>query len=440
MKRSHLTGPTLVWPGKHPAPPLPSGEAPRLTVVESGGHGGEAPGRLIRGDNRRAMRALLPELAGKIDLVYIDPPFATGGSFSLTARDGDDEVVAYDDRWSEGIGAYLSAMAEQLALMRELLSERGTLFVHCDWHVSHLMRCLLDETFGADAFKNEIVWRYRRWPARTRVFQRMHDVIFWYGRSTGDEHAFTTLYEPLAASTLQTFGTKRQVADFSTGRRKPSQTDEETKGAPLSDVWDIGIIAPIAHERVGYPTQKPEALLSRILEVASKPGDLIADFFAGSGTTLVAAEKLGRRWIGCDMGSAAIHTARKRLLGLDALPPGEAWNRGCSAFELLEVDAAEGGAREAPRVAVTAEKGAAPRSVRLCLGDGAEGVDYWAVDWDHDGRVHRTRWHAARGRRRPAVPTHAEHAYERAGSYRIGVLIVSPAGSERRDVIAWDAR
>jgi DNA modification methylase len=427
MKRARVPGPELVWPGKQSSPPLLTGEAPGLTVVEVGGDGGG--NRLIHGDNRRAMRALIPELAGKVDLVYIDPPFATGGSFSLAARDGGEEVVAYSDRWSEGIGAYLSAMQEQLALMRELLSDRGTIFVHCDWHVSHWIRCLLDETFGAGAFKNEIVWRYRRWPARTRVFQRMHDVVFWYGRSAGDRHAFTTLYEPLAPSTIETWGTKRQIADFSSGRRKPSQTDEETKGAPMSDVWDIGIIAPIAHERVGYPTQKPEALLARVIEAASRPGDLVADFFAGSGTTLVAAEKLGRRWIGCDAGRAAIHAARKRLLRVGA------------SFEVCAAGEAEAeAAGEAPAVTVVAEPGEAPRSVRLRLGGDARAVDYWAVDWDHDGGVHRTRWHAARGKRGAGLTAEVEHAYDRADRYRIAVVVAGASGAERREVIAWDAR
>jgi len=286
--------------------------------------------KLIFADNRRALPALLPALAGQVDLLYIDPPFGTGADFIVKG-----EELAYTDRWEDGLGEYLSTMLEQLELFRALLSERGTIFVHCDWHVSHYLRCLLDEVFGADAFKNEIVWRYRRWPTKTRAFQRMHDVLFWYGQSRGEKHAWTQPYEKLAKSTLETWGTKRQVADFSTGRRKPSQTDEETKGAPMSDVWEIGIIAPIARERVGYPTQKPEALLRRVIEAASRPGDLVADFFSGSGTTLAVAEKLGRRWIGCDAGRVAIETTKKRLLKLRITPQGAVFERGCAAFEVL---------------------------------------------------------------------------------------------------------
>lgn len=294
--------------------------------------------KLIWGDNLLVMGSLLEKLAGKIDLIYIDPPFATGADFSFTTMVGDSgiemekeqsiiEEKAYRDTWGGGNASYLSMMASRLHLMRDLLAPGGSLVVHCDWHVAHLLRSLLDEVMGPGAFNNEIIWRYRRWPAKTRVFQRMHDTLFWYAKP-GRDHAFTLLYEELAPSTIETWGTKRQIADFSSGRRKPSQTDEETKGAPMSDVWDIGIIAPIAHERVSYATQKPEALLDRVLTAMSKPGALIADFFCGSGTTLAVAEKLGRRWIGCDLGRFAVHTTRKRLLAIDGCKPFDVLNLG----------------------------------------------------------------------------------------------------------------
>ena len=426
MKTKPRTVLELVWEGKRERRATPP-KAPRIVTIEaSGDDRAAARDRLIRGDNRDAMRALAATHAGGIDLVYIDPPFGTGGSFSLTARGAGDAVVAaYDDRWTLGLDEYLSTMLEQLQHIRALLSDRGTVFVHCDWHVSHYLRCLLDEVFGPGAFKNEIVWRYRRWPARTRVFQRMHDVIFWYGKSESDAHAWEPLYEPLAPSTLATWGTKRQIADFSSGRRKPSQTDEETKGAPMSDVWDIGIIAPIAKERVGYPTQKPEALLRRVIESASRPGDLVADFFAGSGTTLAVASKLGRRFVGCDASGAAIHAARKRLLGLGA------------SFEIQQIEGAE--RPDAPPAAIRMERADA-RTARIHLdvdAAGAEAIDYWAVDWDHDGDVFRTRWHARReGKQRTLTPG-AEHAYADDGRRTIAVLVASANGGERRREIPW---
>jgi len=294
--------------------------------------------KLIWGDNLLVMSSLLERFAGKIDLIYIDPPFATGADFSFSAPIGEAgeevekaqsiiEEKAYRDTWGQGNVSYLSMMWSRLMLMRDLLRRGGSLVVHCDWHVVHLLRSVLDDVFGADSFRNEIVWRYRRWPAKTRVFQRMHDSLLWYVKP-GAEHVFTQLYEELAPSTLETWGTKRQVADFSTGRRKPSQTEEETPGAPMSDVWDIGIIAPISHERVGFATQKPEALLARVITSLSNPGDLVADFFCGSGTTLAVAEKLGRRWIGCDLSRWAIHVTRKRLLGIENCRPFEVLNLG----------------------------------------------------------------------------------------------------------------
>lgn len=417
--------PRLVWPGK-PARSRGSPEAAApLVVTEQLGASladGAARNRLVHADNRAAIPALLGELEGRIDLLYIDPPFATGGSFSARTGPGAREIPAYDDRWQDGLGDYLSRMLEQLELFRALLSPRGTIFVHCDWHVSHYLRCLLDEVFGADSFKNEIVWRYRRWPAKTKAFQRMHDVLFWYGKTSNDSHAWTPLYEGLAPSTLQTWGTKRQVADFSSGRRKPSQTTEETLGAPMADVWDIGIIAPIALERVGYPTQKPEALLRRVIEAASRPGDLVADFFAGSGTTLAVAEKLGRRWIGCDMGSVAIHTAKKRLL---ALP-------GCSAFEVLEPAGAARGAGSLAEVSVMSANHEGRVTLRL---EGASNVDFWAVDWDHDGQVFRPAFHAARARKGGELMVEGSHVYPAPGGRRVAVQLVDSAGVEMRRLI-----
>jgi DNA modification methylase len=419
--REGETGLRLEWPGRDDTLDEPPLVTPSLVEV-SGPEAGR--GKLIRGDNRAAMRALEAELAGAVDLVYIDPPFGTGQSFSLTRRGGGDaaEVFAYADQLS--LDAYLSTMLDQLRRIRALLSERGTVFVHCDWHVSHYLRCLLDEVFGADCFKNEIVWRYRRWPAKTRVFQRMHDVIFWYGKTPGDLHTFHPLYEPLAASTLATWGTKRQVADFSSGRRKPSQTDEETRGAPMSDVWDIGIIAPIAKERVGYPTQKPEALLRRIVEVASSPGDLVADLFCGSGTTLAVAARLGRRFVGCDVSPAAIHATRKRLLAQDA------------PFALYDLGTPTNEAPP-PAVEVVVERADLIGGVRVSLTGDAASLDAWAIDWEHEGSVFRTAWHARREGRDRHLALVAEHAYPTLAPRRIAVQLAGAHGEAELREIAW---
>ncbi len=293
--------------------------------------------RLIWGDKKYVLPSLLPEFAGKVTLIYIDPPFDTGADFSLTADipDSDESIVkqpsmieqkAYRDTWGRGpaggaLDSYLKWFYETVVLLRELLADNGSIFVHLDWHIVHYAKAVMDEVFGEEAFRTEVIWRYRRWPAKTRNLQRMHDTILYYAKSATEAPVFNVLYEELAESTKKTFGVKKQMADFSSGHRKPGQVEDDSLGAPLSDVWDIGVIAPIGHERVGYPTQKPEQLLTRILEVGSNAADLVVDCFCGSGTTAAVAEKLGRRWIACDLGRFAIHTTRKRLLGIEGVKP-----------------------------------------------------------------------------------------------------------------------
>jgi DNA modification methylase len=219
--------------------------------------------------------------------------------------------------------AYLAMMAPRLVELRRVLKKTGSLYLHCDPVASHYLKVLLDAVFGPACFKNEIIWRYRRWPARARRFQRMHDVLLFYAASPEGEHTFHTLYgyEKLAASTLQAFGTKKQRADFSSGHRKPGVEDAETQGPPLSDTWEVGVIAAIGRERTGYPTQKPEALLERVIRASSNPGDVVLDPFCGSGTTLAVAKRLGRQWIGMDVAPVAIEVSRERLAKPPVSPP-----------------------------------------------------------------------------------------------------------------------
>lgn len=306
------------------------------------------PPRVVAGDNLAVMRATIADAS--VDLVYLDPPFLTqrdhaklgGVRVPRAAR-----APAFGDRWrfdaaaeadldalaasSEGarraaralaelLGrtkelAYLASIGLRIAEARRVLSPRGNLVVHTDPTTSHWLRVVLDGVFGPRCFRNEIVWRYRRWPARSRSLQRMHDVLSWYSRSAQGEHFFETLhgYEALAPSTRKTFGTKRQRADFSGGHRKPATSDDDSPGPPLSDVWDVSVLAPIARERTGWPTQKPEALLERVIRALAPPGGVVLDPYCGSGTTLVVAEKLGRRTIGIDVSNEAIAITKSRL-------------------------------------------------------------------------------------------------------------------------------
>ena len=202
--------------------------------------------------------------------------------------------------------AYLSYMIERLLPMRGILRPTGSIYLHCDPTASHYIKVMMDGIFGHRNFRNEIVWSYRRWPTKQPNFQRMHGIILRY--SNGNHVIWNQLYEPLSETTLKAFGTKKQVADFSTGRRLPRQLEEDSPGAPMRDVWDIGVIAPAAKERMGYATQKPLALLDRIIRASSNEGDVVFDPFCGCATTLEAAHRLGRQWIGIDI---AIHAIKR---------------------------------------------------------------------------------------------------------------------------------
>lgn len=341
--------------------------------------GAPADRALYLGDNLEVLRGRIGD--SSVDLVYLDPPFQSGKAYSAAFDTADEvggkaHVQAFDDtwRWDERaerdyeaavaaggraavalrgfrallgdapIMAYLAMMAPRLVELRRALRPTGSIYLHCDPTASHYLKVLMDAVFGPGCFRNEVVWRYRRWPAKARQLQKMHDVLLFYSRSSAGDHTFHVLYgyERLAGSTLQTFGTKKQRADFSSGHRKPSTEDAETEGPPLSDVWEIGVIAPIGHERLGYPTQKPEALLERVVRASSREGDVVLDPFCGSGTALAVAERLGRHWIGIDTSHLALALARHRLHALGApFTP--------IAGEPRSTGEAEALAREAPR-------------------------------------------------------------------------------------------
>ncbi len=333
--------------------------------------------KLIWGDNLLVMGSLLEKFAGKIDLVYIDPPFATGADFSLKTKVGESglelrkeqsllEEKAYRDTWARGVDSYLIMIYRRLVLIRELLAETGAVYVHCDWRMSGFLRLLLDDVFGKANFLNDLIWVYGRSArgakAISNQFARNHDVLFYYRKSS--EHRF---YGDIVARQYTLVEAKRRgfrqddsgrwfktaprgdytdesiaklaredrVYTTRTGKQRIKYFLESVGGkvverVPAGDSWED--IPDAMHlpqdERTDYPTQKPEALLGRIVRASSKKGDLVADFFAGSGTSLVVAERHGRRWIGCDLGRWAIHLSRKRLLGVRKCQPFEVLNLG----------------------------------------------------------------------------------------------------------------
>jgi len=284
----------------------------------------DASARLIQGDNLAALTCLASDasVCGQVSLAYLDPPFLTGREHFHTTRkaatsegpSAPDKTSAFDDRFAT-LSAYLDVLEPRLRAARDLLAPHGSLVLHVDPKTSHYAKVVCDEVFGAEAFASEVIWRYRRWPSKTKNFQRVHDVMLRYVKDPASEPRWNQLYEPLAASTVATWGaTKQRAVTAENGRRiRSSKTDQATPGAPLGDVWEISIVAPVARERTGYPTQKPEALLGRWIESLTLPGDLVLDPYVGSGTSLVAALSRGRRAIGIDQGSAALDVVRSRL-------------------------------------------------------------------------------------------------------------------------------
>jgi adenine-specific DNA-methyltransferase len=326
MAKPPITKTELVWPGKYTDDGVLAETQPPnlpLQTLELHGPPTEWRNKLIWGDNFLVMGSLLKEFAGKIDLIYIDPPFATGADFSFAATIGQQQV-AYRDSWKIDTGGYLAMMAGRLRLIKDMLSPTGTFFLHCDWHVSHLLRAIGDEVFGAENFLNEIVWYYyNKFQGNVKRFASNHDVVLWYRK--GVSYQFHPQVEKRTEGNVKqlvrSWDKKKAAivnAKGADGKVMYRETDERT----VDDVWRLSMLQPADRtENCGFPTQKPEALLQRIVQAASSPGDLVADFFCGSGTMLAVAEKLNRRWIGCDLGRWGIHTTRKRLLSINNYRP-----------------------------------------------------------------------------------------------------------------------
>lgn len=272
--------------------------------------------KIIFGDNLQVLKSLVEQKRSGllknsdgtdgVRLIYIDPPFASQQDFS------NKEQKAYADKMK---GAdFLEWLRKRLILLKETLSDNGSIFIHLDWHKEHYIKVLADEIFGEGNFCNEIVWYYRRWNIAGNYFARNHDVILWYAKNKG-QHVFNQMYIPKSEkSSAQGKAWKSVIGED--GRRHSVQTEEKTKGVPMPDTWEISMINPVAKERTGYPTQKPEALLSRIIKAASNKGDIVLDSFGGSGTTAAVAEKEGRRWITGDVGKLSIYTMQKRILDI----------------------------------------------------------------------------------------------------------------------------
>lgn len=359
--------------------------------------------KLIWGDNKLILSSLKNgplrkeiEAHGGIKLVYIDPPFDVGADFSLDVQIGDEEFVkkpsiieevAFRDTWGKGVDSFIAMIYERLALIKDLLAENGSIYVHCDWRVNSLLRLVLSEIFGEDNFRNEIIWR--RTSAHSdskqgaKSFGKQHDSILFFSKS--DLYVWNQQYTPYdqeyidqnyrmvdekgkfqpvdltaakgggdtsyewkgfklksgrywaySRENMEKFDKEGRLYYTSSGLPRLKYYLSEMPGVPAQDLWnDVKPISSQSQERLDYPTQKPESLMEKIIKTSSNEGDLIADFFAGSGTTLAVAEKLGRKWIGSDLGRFSIHTARKRMIGVQRELKKE--GKDFRAFEILNL-------------------------------------------------------------------------------------------------------
>jgi len=253
--------------------------------------------KLICGDNLEELAKLPKE---SVDLIYIDPPFFTHKQYEVVWKD-EAEVRSYKDRWEGGIEHFISWLKPRVQAMYEVLKPTGSFYIHCDWHANAHIRIMLDEIFGEENFRNEIIWHYDYGARSKKAFGSKHDTIFWYSKS--GEWTFN------AKNILEPFESKMTEWRYTRGGQKGKPMPE---GKIPSDVWNIKFNA-MAKERVGYPTQKPEELLRRIINASSNKGDVVLDAFCGCGTTVVVAQQLGRRWIGIDISPTAIKVIQKRL-------------------------------------------------------------------------------------------------------------------------------
>ncbi|MEX1194950.1 MAG: DNA methyltransferase [Dehalococcoidia bacterium] len=288
--------------------------------------------RLIWGDKKYVLPSLLQEFAGQVDLIYIDPPFDTGADFSYEVEiDGQDfvkepgliELKAYRDTWGHGLDSYCPWFYETCVLLKEFLAPRGSIFVHLDWHAGHYAKVVLDEVFGRDNFLNEIVWwYYNKFQGNVNHFPSNHDTIFWYRAGKEFRYAPQTEERDSPVRQIRRAWDKQKKAVVNVKGEDGKVLYQESTTRGVDDVWRLSMLQPADEtENVRFPTQKPETILQRVIATASEEDNLVLDCFVGSGTTVVAAEKTKRRWIGCDIGRFAIHTTRKRLLDLPGATP-----------------------------------------------------------------------------------------------------------------------
>ncbi|MGD2057487.1 MAG: site-specific DNA-methyltransferase [Anaerolineales bacterium] len=357
-------------------------------------------GDLYLGESAGVMDNLLAEHEGKIDLIYLDPPFLTGNAYQARIGRNEDSrrpeewetVQSYRDTWEDG-AEYLDMLSLRLKLMYRLLAPTGSLYLHLDWHASAYARVLLDEVFGPDRLLNEIVWVYHGPSPIKSAFNRKHDTILAYTKSNNYTFNVDDVRVPYKDSTVKTFASSPK-AGFG---KKP----DLKRGKVPEDWWYFPVVARLHNERTGYPTQKPEALMERIILASSNPGDLVADFFVGSGTTVSVASQNGRRWLASDASQLAVMTTYRRLL-LDEQPGTiRLWeDKNLEFIEQLKPEAAITRRDEELLVKLTNVRAAGDPEVSF-----PDDITIWEIDAAYEGDNFRSDQQVVRGWRDEALPT-----------------------------------
>lgn len=438
---------------------------------------------LIWGENKVVMNSLLDKFKHKISLIYIDPPFATGGDFNLKIQIGEVgeyiDDIAYRDKWKEGLDTYLDFLYERLIIMKELLMNNGSIYVHLDWHISHYIKLIMDEIFGNENFRNEIIWAYPAASVKTRrFFMRSYDTILFYSKSNdyifNDDPIIYMEYSNRVKNALKKdeHGVYYYRGGSHNGKKLSRKVYVEQEGIFPRDVWnDIPYIRANTPEYQGFSTQKPERLLRRMILASTNENDIIADFFCGSGTSLAVAEKLGRRWIGCDSNKHAIHMTRKRLLNLsksnDLLNWKKKYQKNPRSFKILTTEIMNEmkfintiflknpvngekklNMEETPDLSIKIHQNDNRVEIELLdyklpfinlISDKvkenvkafSDWIDYWAIDFDCQNDVFKNMWFSYRTPKNRIITLKSEsYQYDETGIYQLLVKTIDIFGIE----------
>ncbi|MGD8814415.1 MAG: site-specific DNA-methyltransferase [Anaerolineales bacterium] len=413
----------LQWLGRTEAEPSPVSLSLNCEVHPSSAVPSQFD-RLILGESGGVMATLLPEYEGMIDLIYADPPFLSGKAYAARVGRKEDSrrpsewntIEGYRDTWPGG-AAYLDMLYPRLKLMHRLLASTGTLYLHLDWHASAYARVMLDEIFGPKRLLNEIIWTYHGPSPIRSAFKRKHDTILVYTKTTRYTFNADAVRVAYAPQTMKTFASSEK-AGF-------GKVPDLKRGKVPEDWWYFPVIARLHKERTGYPTQKPEALVERILAASSDKGDLVFDPFCGSGTTAVVASRMNRGWIACDINPLAVQTSYRRLLLAKPISP----------FTLWRADGASERIHLKPQISIQTSGRRA--TVKLNGVDGAvetpgkypANIVLWEIDWDSTRPVFQSRSQKVRIWRGENIDLEMSHEYAVPGKKHAAVRVVDAVGN-----------